>query len=92
MEKQDIGNTAREAMSKTIKFINKFFKYANKKDVENVHSQILLTERQEKIFDMFYIKKLSIDFIADSLFISIMTVNNELKTIRKKLMSILEEF
>lgn len=78
-------------MSETIKKINSFFKDIDRKKLTFIQSKILLTERQEKIFDMFYIKDQNIDFIADTLFVSPMTINHELKIIRKKLLRILEE-
>lgn len=76
-------------MSDKIKRINGFFKDANKSELNKIESQILLTERQEKIFTMFYVKKQNINFIADTLFVSAMTVNHELKIIRKKLLKLL---
>lgn len=78
-------------MSETIKKINSFFKDIDRKRLTFIQSKILLTERQEKIFNMFYIKDQNIDFIADTLFVSAMTINHELKIIRKKLLRILEE-
>lgn len=78
-------------MSETIKKINSFFKDIDRKRLNFIQSKILLTKRQEKIFDMFYIKDQNIDFIADALFVSSMTINHELKIIRKKLLRILEE-
>lgn len=76
-------------MSDEIKKINGFFKDANKSELNKIESQILLSERQEKIFTMFYVKKQNINFIADTLFVSSMTVNHELKIIRKKLLKLL---
>lgn len=73
-----------------VKRVNSFFKDAIKKDVDEVKSQIILTERQEKIFNMFYLKKQDINFIADTLNVCPMVINNELKTIRRKLIKILE--
>ena len=77
-------------MSKIIKKINDFFRNAIKKDVDKINNEIVLSERQQKIFEMFYIKKQNIDFIADSLCICKMVVNNELKIIRNKIAKILE--
>lgn len=77
-------------MSATTKRINKFFRNAVKKDIDNVKGSIILSERQKKIFEMFYIQKQGIDFIADTLCVCRMVVNNELKTIRMKLEKILE--
>lgn len=76
-------------MSQIIRKINEFFKFSLKSEIDMVKSKVILTDRQEKIFTMFYLEKRPIDFIADSLFVSIMTVNNELKTIRRKLIKVL---
>lgn len=72
-----------------IKFINSFFKQAVKEDVDNVKSKIILSERQEKIFEMFYIKRNDINFIADTLGVCPMVINNELKTIRQKIIKVI---
>ena len=77
-------------MSKIIKKINDFFRNAIKKDVDKINNELVLSERQRKIFEMFYIKKQNIDFIADSLCVCKMVVNNELKIIRNKIAKILE--
>ena len=77
-------------MSKIIKKINDFFRNAIKKDVDKINNELVLSERQRKIFEMFYIKKQNIDFIADSLCVYKMVVNNELKIIRNKIAKILE--
>lgn len=77
-------------MSKIIKKINDFFRNAIKKDVDKINNELVLSERQQKIFEMFYIKKQNIDFIADSLCVCKMVVNNELKIIRNKIVRILE--
>ena len=77
-------------MSAIIKRINNFFRKAVKKDVDKIKSEIILSERQQQIFEMFYIKKQNIDFIADSLCVCKMVVNNELKIIREKIAKILD--
>ena len=90
MEKDYLQEGGRKLkMSDEIKKINSFFKDANKPELNKIESQILLSERQERIFTMFYIKKNNIDFIADTLFVSAMTINHELKIIRKKLLKLL---
>lgn len=76
-------------MSEITKFINSFFKTAVKSDIDNIRSKIILSERQEKIFEMYYIKKQPIGFIADSLCVCPMVINNELKIIRQKLLKII---
>ena len=77
-------------MSKIIKKINDFLRNAIKKDVDKINNELVLSERQQKIFEMFYIKKQNIDFIAVSLCVCKMVVNNELKIIRNKIAKILE--
>lgn len=77
-------------MSAITKRINDFFRKAVKKDVDKISSEIILSDREKQIFEMFYIKKQSIDFIADSLCVCKMVINNELKIIRTKIARILE--
>lgn len=77
-------------MSAIIRNINKFFRKAIKKDIDEIKSELILSERQQQIFEMFYIKRQNIDFIADTLCVCKMVVNNELKIIREKLARILE--
>lgn len=77
-------------MSQTIRKINNFFNNAISSDIEKINKNIILSERQEIIFKMKYLQKKDINFIADSLNICSMVVNNELKIIRKKIVRILE--
>ncbi len=76
-------------MSQSVKEINKFFKTAIKSDLNGVKEELLLSDRQDKIFHMYYIRKLDINFIADDLGVCSLVVSNELKTIRKKLVKVL---
>lgn len=77
-------------MSATTRRINDFFRKALRKDVDRIKSEIILSDRQKLIFDMFYVKKQNIDFIADSLCVCRMVINNELKIIRDKIARILD--
>lgn len=77
-------------MSQTIRKINNFFNNAISSDIEKINKNIILSERQEIIFKMKYLQKKDINFIADSLNVCPMVVNNELKIIRKKIVRILE--
>lgn len=76
-------------MSNQIKKINGFFRNALKSDVDNVKNNIVLSERQCKIFEMFYIKKNDIGFIADSLNVCVSVVNEELRLIRGKILRVI---
>ena len=73
------------ATSSKVKAVNQFFKTASKSDVESLQGNILLTDRQETIFKMFYIQGKDVNFIAYSLYISASVVSRELKTIRAKI-------
>ena len=77
-------------MSAITKRINDFFRKAIKKDVDDIESELVLSDRQRIIFTMFYIQKKNIDYIADSLCVCKMVVNNELKAIRNKMAKILD--
>ncbi|UKI53222.1 MAG: hypothetical protein L6V86_09045 [Treponema sp.] len=76
-------------MSKDIKRINTFFRTALKDDVDSLRERIILSQRQERIFDMFYVKKNDIGFIADSLNVCVSVVNDELRLIRGKILRII---
>ena len=72
-------------MRTTVRIINQWFKTATRADVNNLLSKIILSERQTRIFEMFYIKRQNIGFIADSLGFSDRVISDELETIRTKI-------
>ena len=74
---------------KSVKEINAYFRSANKADISRLLSLIILSERQEKIFDMYYIKRKGLGFIADTLCISYPVVKSELSAIRQKIAPLL---
>lgn len=76
-------------MSQSVKEINGFFKTAVKSDIDNIKEDLLLSDRQEKIFHMYYIRRLDINFIADELGVCSLVISNELKIIRKKMGKVL---
>lgn len=69
----------------TVRKVNEFFRSATRADIDGILSRIVLSERQSKIFEMFYIRKQNINFIADTLYFSADTVSKELKQIRAKI-------
>lgn len=77
-------------MSTTSKAVNEFFRNAVRKDVDGLVYDLLLTKRQERIYEMFYIQKLDINFIADTVGCCPRVVQKELKTIRKKIVNHLD--
>ena len=76
-------------MESIVRTVNAYFKIATRADVNELLSKIIMSERQMKIFDMFYIKKQNIGYIADTLFISQTVVNEELNKIRRKISAII---
>lgn len=76
-------------MSRETRKINTFFKTALKADVEKVRCCIVLSERQERVFDMFYLRRNDIGFIADSLNVCVSVVNDELRRIRLKILRVI---
>lgn len=77
-------------MSQLVKEINLFFRNATKEDVTKLLSQIILSERQEKIFEMFYLKKKDVNYIADAVGISESIVRLEMNKIRLKIQRVLK--
>lgn len=75
-------------MNTVIKEVKEYLKTATKSEIEKLQSELFLTERQEKIFNL-YLKGKSLDFIADDNFISLSVVNRELKIIRGKIKKLL---
>lgn len=72
-------------MSKQSKGINSFFSLADRNEINDVLSRIILTERQHTIFEMKYIKGKDINFIADTIGLSSYAVDKELRKIRAKI-------
>lgn len=72
-------------MAELIKEINSFFRLADRNEVNDVLDNLILTERQTKIFSMKYIKGNDINYIADSLGCCPRVINSELKHIRTKI-------
>ena len=72
-------------MFATVRAVNGWFRSANKSDLDRMLSEIILSERQRKVLEMFYVRKLDIEFIADTLCVSKTVVNVELREIRRKI-------
>ena len=72
-----------------VQTVNAYFKIATRADVNDLLSKIILSERQTRIFEMFYIKRQNIGFIADTLGFSERVISEELDIIRRKISSII---
>lgn len=74
-----------------VRTINAYFKIATRADVNELLSKIILSERQTRIFEMFYLKRQNIGFIADTLGFSERVISEELETIRHKISVIIQQ-
>lgn len=73
-------------MSDAVRAINAFFRDATRAEVDALLGRTVLSERQEKIFSMYYIRRQNIGFIADTLGASYSVVKREVQEIRRKLL------
>ena len=74
-----------------VRTINAYFKIATRADVNELLSKIILSERQTRIFEMFYLKRQNIGFIADTLGFSERVISEELDIIRHKISVIIQQ-
>lgn len=74
-----------------IKRINAWFKTATRYDVNNLLSKIILSDRQKQVFEMFYLKRQNIGFIADTLGFSVRVISEELSLIRDKISAVIQQ-
>lgn len=74
-------------MSQTSKTVNAFFRTAVRRDVDGLVDDLLLTKRQRQIYDMFYIQRDDICFIADYVGCCERVVKKELRIIREKIVT-----
>ena len=78
-------------MYSIVRTINAYFKIATRADVNDLLSKIILSERQTRIFEMFYIKRQNIGFIADTLGFSERVISEELDLIRRKISAVIQQ-
>ena len=74
-----------------VRTINAYFKIATRADVNELLSKIILSERQTRVFEMFYLKRQNIGFIADTLGFSERVISEELDIIRHKISVIIQQ-
>ena len=74
-----------------IKEINNYFKTATRADVNELLEKIILSERQTRVFEYFYLKDMNIGFIADTLGFSERVISEELNTIREKISAVIQQ-
>ena len=76
-------------MTKEVKTVNDFLRTATRTQVDGILSKIILSDRQKKIFDLHFIRRMDIGFTADELGYSPSVICVELRIIRRKIFAIL---
>lgn len=76
-------------MSELTKKINQFFRLATRKEVQEIKDKIYISEHLEQVFNMYYIQKKSISYIADTTGYGITKINSDLRLLREKINKLL---
>lgn len=72
-------------MSELSKRVNEFFKLATKSEISKIKNELYFSDHLLQVFEMFYIQKKDIDFIAYKTNYSRGKIESDLRLIRKKL-------
>lgn len=72
-------------MSELSRRINEFIRLATRADIKQIKDNIYISEHLEKVFDMFYLQKKDIDFIAYSTGWSRGKIEADLRLLRSKI-------
>jgi len=72
-------------MSELSKRVNEFFKLATKSEISKIKNELYFSDHLLQVFEMFYIQKKDIDFIAYKTNYSRGKIEADLRLIRKKL-------
>lgn len=78
-------------MSKDVITVNNYFRTALRRDVDELLAQIILSERQRKVFELYYIDRQNRGYIADTLNVCESVISEEIKEIRKKIVKIISK-
>ena len=76
-------------MSELSKRINEFFRSATRNEVKQVKDNIYISEHLEKVFDLFYIQKKDIEYIAFVTGYSRGKIEADLRLLRAKINKLL---
>ena len=76
-------------MSELSKRINQFFRSATRQEVKEIKDNIYISEHLEKVFNMFYLQKKDIDFIAYTTGYSRGKIEADLRLLRTKINKLL---
>ena len=72
-------------MSELSKRVNEFFKLATKSEISKVKDEIYFSDHLQEVFEMFYMQKKDIEYIAYKTNYSRGKIEADLRLIRKKL-------
>ena len=72
-------------MSQLSRRINEFFKLATRSEVKEIKDKIYITEHLEEVFDMFYLQKQDINYIAYKTGCSRGKIEADLRLLRSKI-------
>lgn len=76
-------------MTREVKIVNDFLKNATRAQVDRVLSDVILSDRQKRIFDLYFIRRMDIGYTADELGFSPSVICVELRIIRKKIFAVI---
>lgn len=72
-------------MSELSKRVNEFFRLATKSEITKIKDELYFSDHLQEVFNMFYIEKKDIDYIAYKTNFSKGKIEADLRLIRKKL-------
>lgn len=72
-----------------VKLINSYFKFADKNKIAELKNKVLFSDRQNTIFDLYYVQGKDCGFIADSLCVCPGVITKELHTMREKMVRVI---
>lgn len=87
----DCAGFRKEKIMSDVTRLNEFLRSVSRPDFESVAGRLLLTERQEKVLDMYFVKRKDVGFIADALFISPRVIRREIHRIRSRILREIEK-
>lgn len=76
-------------MSELTKKINQFFRLATRKEIQEIKGKIYISEHLEQVFNMYYIEKKSISYIADTTGYCERKINKDLSLLRQLISKVL---
>ena len=76
-------------MSELSRKINQLLKFATRDEIKQIKDKIYISEHLEDVFDMFYIKKYDINFIAYTTGYSRGKIEADLRLLRSKISKLL---